>query len=144
MPHIFQTLVPAPVPGRALAVTVTVAVRRGVYRTTCHNNWAVPMPAASMVAVVLVCEVAACDGDCNYGQYDCRYYPFHCSLLSIQPYCHLRLYLYKATNAAKVTAFSRLQTGEAGGALKIPMDYRPRNPTIVFKTLYQPGEGKHA
>ncbi len=71
MPRILPALVPAPLPGRAVAVTVSV--RRVVYRPACDDNRAVAVPTAAMVAVVFVGEVAACESDCNCGEYDCRY-----------------------------------------------------------------------
>ena len=114
-------LVPAAVPARRGARRdVTSVWAMPVYRRARYDYWAVAVTAA--VAVVLVGQIAACDGDRDYGEYDCRYQPFHLSLLSSQRYCCLRLYLYKATNATNVTAFSRLPALGVAGIGKISMD----------------------
>ena len=67
-------LVPAAVPAWAVAAVVVaarVAVRIGCVSRTRDDNCAVAVTVA--VAWVVVGEIAACEGDCDYCKYDCRY-----------------------------------------------------------------------
>ena len=72
MRYTVHTLVPAAVPAWVVAGGAMMAVGAvPVYRRTCDDNCAVAVTV--VVADVLVGKVAACNGDADYCQYDCRY-----------------------------------------------------------------------
>ena len=70
--YTIYALVPAAVPARVVAGGPRITVGAvPVYRRARYDYWAVAV--AAVAAVVLVGKVAACDGDCDYCEYDCRY-----------------------------------------------------------------------
>ena len=69
--YTIYALEPPAVPAWVVAMATRVAVRIGHVSRAGDDNCAVTVTV--VVADVLVGEIAACDGDCDYYEYDCRY-----------------------------------------------------------------------